>query len=794
MGKWTKKFGTSLLATSLAASLFTPAVLAKEPVPADVQTALSAPIDLNIINEDRLANALKKQGLIPQKASDKEVAAAVQKYIDKKQGEKPAVNLHEENHEDDSMDKKTKAFLTKQKEQLTKQLKKGHKELNKGKKDGFVNVKPAQQAKYKGGVREDNVLILLVEFEDFKHNNIIQEDGYMYSKDFSKQHYENMLFGDKPFKLLSGKQVPTFKQYYEEQSGGSYTVDGTVSEWLTVPGKAADYGDDSPNGGHDNQGPLGPRDLVKESLKSAAASGMDLSEYDSFDLYDLDGDGNQNEPDGLVDHLMIVHAGTGQEAGGGKLGNDAVWSHRWTLDGVFRVPGTVADVNYWGGNMAAYDYTIQPEDGAVGVFAHEFGHDLGLPDEYDTQYTGNGEPVASWSIMSGGSWNGETAGTEPTSFSPQNKEYFQTVMGGNWANIQEIDYKDITAEGTATFIDQSITKSNNPGIVKVNLPEKQVQSSIQPEFGEKYYHSTKGDDLHTVLETPEFDLTGKTSATFTYKANYEIEYGCACDYLTVKAETAEGSKVLEILGGDVTDGDATKGTTNGAWIDKSYDLSEFAGKKVKLVFEYLTDGGLAPEGFALDNAVLTADGQQVFSDDAEGTAKFTLDGFKSFNGTYFAKHHYYLEWRNYAGSDKALAFSRGPKYNTGMVVWYADDSFTDNWVGDHPGQGFLGVVDSHPQPLYGLLDGKLTTTQSTRYQVADAAFSYDKSASWYVDSPTRGEYSYNGLKGVTMFDDSRTYMNDVIPDAGRKVPNYGLKFQVVGEAKDNSAGAVWIRK
>lgn len=66
--------------------------------------------------------------------------------------------------------------------------------------------------------------------------------------------------------------------------------------------------------------------------------------------------------------------------------------------------------------MAAYDYTIQPEDGAVGVFAHEFGHDLGLPDEYDTQYTGQGEPVASWSIMSGGSWNGKIAGTTPSSF------------------------------------------------------------------------------------------------------------------------------------------------------------------------------------------------------------------------------------------------------------------------------------------------------------------------------------------------------------------------------------------
>ena len=30
------------------------------------------------------------------------------------------------------------------------------------------------------------------------------------------------------------------------------------------------------------------------------------------------------------------------------------------------------------------DYTMQPENGGVSVFAHEYAHDLGLPDEYDT--------------------------------------------------------------------------------------------------------------------------------------------------------------------------------------------------------------------------------------------------------------------------------------------------------------------------------------------------------------------------------------------------------------------------
>ncbi|MCM3665264.1 immune inhibitor A [Mesobacillus subterraneus] len=777
-------FASTLFAGSFAGSTAAPKNVAAATAPE------SAPIDLNIVDQDRLAKAMQERGLIAKGASPEEVNKAVTEYIKKKQGTKAGKT--DKHTAEDEMTKKSKDFLTKQKDKLTKQLEKGHDNFKSGKPTGYAKVDSAKQAQYNGEVREDKVLVLLAEFADFKHNSIEQEEGYMYSDDFSREHYEKMLFGNEEFTLFNGEKVQTFKQYYEEQSGGSYTVDGHVTDWVTVPGNAADYGDDNPEGGHDNLNPKGPRDFVKDALAAAVADGTDLSEFDQFDLYDLDGDGDQNEPDGLVDHLMVLHAGVGQEAGGGALGDDAIWSHRWVLNGVHRVPGTegTAQVPYWGGSMAAYDYTIEPEDGAVGVFAHEFGHDLGLPDEYDTQYTGQGEPVASWSIMSGGSWNGAVAGTEPTSFSPQNKEYFQKVMGGNWANITEVNYEDINKNGVTAVLDQSVTKSKNNGIVKVNLPKKKVKG-IEPAFGEKYYYSTKGDDLHTALETPVFDLTSATEATFNYKTLYEVEYDY--DYVFVNGVTEDGTEVeLDVIGDENTAGGME--TTQGQWVDKSYDLSQFAGQKVKLVFDYVTDGGLAPEGFAMDNLSLTVDGAEVFADDAEGPEKVTLDGFISTNGLFDKDHYYYLEWRNYAGADKGLIEGRGVKYNTGLVVWYGDDSFTDNWVGVHPGEGFLGVVDSHPEAIVGSLNGKDSVTGSTRYQIADAAFSLDKAPEWYINSPSRGIYDYEGLPGVATFDDSNKYINELIPDAGKKLPEYGLKFQVIGEAKDNSAGAVWIHK
>ena len=62
---------------------------------------------------------------------------------------------------------------------------------------------------------------------------------------------------------------------------------------------------------------------------------------------------------------------------------------------------------------------MQPENGGVGVFSHEFGHDLGLPDEYDTAGNTCGRRENStgwWTLMSQGSYgtaNNTDLGTKP---------------------------------------------------------------------------------------------------------------------------------------------------------------------------------------------------------------------------------------------------------------------------------------------------------------------------------------------------------------------------------------------
>ena len=86
----------------------------------------------------------------------------------------------------------------------------------------------------------------------------------------------------------------------------------------------------------------------------------------------------------------------------------------------------IGSSNYWIG-----DYTIEPENGGVGVFSHEFGHDLGLPDEYDTRgNTGGAENSTGWLDAHGRrartaapASRQEGIGTKPVHMTPYEKIY-----------------------------------------------------------------------------------------------------------------------------------------------------------------------------------------------------------------------------------------------------------------------------------------------------------------------------------------------------------------------------------
>ncbi|WP_269458019.1 immune inhibitor A domain-containing protein [Microlunatus sagamiharensis] len=257
-------------------------------------------------------------------------------------------------------------------------------------------------------------------FDGPQHNQIPEPDrskdnSTVWQQDYSADYFRQLYFGE-------GKGVESVKSYYEKQSSGRYSVDGTVTDWVKVPYNEARYGrSDDPNEGKAGDDPnvCGDNvcdntwDLIKDGVtqwvadqKAAGRTDAEIKEqlasYDQQDRYDYDGDGDFNEPDGYIDHFQIVHSGGDQADGDPIQGEDAIWSHKWYAfadqQGVTgpeenKLGGTeIGDSGLWVGN-----YTIQPENGGLSVFTHEYGHDLGLPDLYDT--VGGDQPVEFWSLM-----------------------------------------------------------------------------------------------------------------------------------------------------------------------------------------------------------------------------------------------------------------------------------------------------------------------------------------------------------------------------------------------------------
>lgn len=193
-----------------------------------------------------------------------------------------------------------------------------------------------------------------------------------------------------------GGSARSLRSYYQEVSLGALTVNATIiSTWWPSTRTMAYYGQDGASGVDNANGPI--YRLVIEAVKAADPT-VDFAPFDT-------------NGDGVVDHLIVVHAGSGQETNANSP--DLIWSHRWAvLDADPFVPGSqslTAD------GVQVYGYMMISEDFALGVVTHEFGHDLGLPDLYDTD--GSSQGAGLWDIMAGGSWNGIPAGSSPAHMS-----------------------------------------------------------------------------------------------------------------------------------------------------------------------------------------------------------------------------------------------------------------------------------------------------------------------------------------------------------------------------------------
>ncbi|MCM3706533.1 M6 family metalloprotease domain-containing protein [Cytobacillus firmus] len=323
------------------------------------------------------------------------------------------------------------------------------------------------------------------------------------------KYYEDLIFGTEynpyeltQFKKYDGPDVPkdrTMQNAYKESSYGKTNLvrkENTEFVWVEMPKGASYYLDQEGKYAEDGKyvngnvnGDAHTGEFIRDLLK-AADDQVDFSKY---------------AENGEVPNVFVIHEGTGAE-----FSRDPAqfWSHKWNIlsalyYGKYYETGQPAPVkegmpeeawidktvkedmtydgvivnNYniqpgIGGNVAGFDAATNtykdeaktgPFPAQTGVYAHEFGHALGLPDFYDTVYSSEG--VGNYSMMAGGSWlrypdKPEFGGNSPAHFDPFSKIFL------GWINPIEVTPED----GQQTITLPAISKATaDNGIVKMEV-------------------------------------------------------------------------------------------------------------------------------------------------------------------------------------------------------------------------------------------------------------------------------------------------------------------------------------
>ncbi|MGL5866225.1 MAG: immune inhibitor A domain-containing protein [Dermatophilaceae bacterium] len=624
------------------------------------------------------------------------------------------------------------------------------------------------------------------------------DNSTVWQPDYDRQHFQDLYFG----------ADESLREYYEKQSSGRYSVDGTVTDWVKVTYNQARYGRSDgfpcPDKVCDNAWDL-VRDAANQWVTDQRAAGRSSAEvaaemksFDQWDRYDFDADGNFNESDGYIDHFQIVHSGRDQadqsdEDPTPEFGEDAIWSHRWYAYGTDigstgpatnPVGGTeIGDTGIWIG-----DYTIQPENGGRSVFYHEYAHDLGLPDDYNTGSGCTPDPVVGGCDNSNEFWTLMAQNR----LSAKDDEAIGERGGdlGAWNKLQLgwLDYETVVA-GQQRTLDLGPQEYNSakPQAAVVVLPKKKVTTELgAPAGGEGQVYSGSGDSYEGTLESEVTVPEG--SPALTFRTRYDIEE----DYDFGFVEVDDGSGFVAVAG-SITEGpDNEIDGTQGDWADASFDMSAYAGQTVTVRFRYVTDGGSAGndaevvDGWFIDDIAIGD-----FAEDAEsGTDGWTASGFSVVGSSVTTEHDnfYIAGHRSYVSYDKYL--KTGPyfmghtttrpdfvdhfPYQEGLLISYWDTSYADNDTFAHPGNGLNLVIDSRPTPKYNLTGAPWRS----RVQVYDAPFSMKKADSFTLNVNSQPSF-VRGEPAQPLFDDTKKYWFEELPNHGVKLPAVGVKIRVV---------------
>lgn len=263
-------------------------------------------------------------------------------------------------------------------------------------------------------------------------------------------------------------------------------------------------------------------------------------------------------------------------------------------------------LDHYGGRERAIDLVAEATDGTEGVGAYL--------DEFGKTFE---DVFADWVVAN---YLNTTAGLYSHQATSARVETLRklSAIGSDEVGQYGADYLDArTAEaGSVAVFDGGDTTD-------VGVPERSGP----------FWWSNRGDGIDTRL-TREFDLTGVEAATLRFATWYEIEEGW--DYGYVAVSTDGGDTWTALAGSETTDhnpveaayGPGYTGESDG-WVEEELDLGAYAGKKVLVRFEYVSDDATSFTGLAVDDIEVPEIG---YRDDASTVGGWESEGFVRVTG------------------------------------------------------------------------------------------------------------------------------------------------------------------
>lgn len=578
----------------------------------------------------------------------------------------------------------------------------------------------------------------------------------------------------------------TVQDYYDNVAGdGNVYITGTVEGWVTVNHSEGWYGADNCATGASSGGAGHPvAELVVDALQVFSQTHPTYwTDPNFWPKYDANNDG-------VLDTFWVIHAGVGQEAGGGEQGTFAIWSHSSDLrnyadweDGYKVYEGDPATTD---DDIIVGPYTMQPENAETGVFAEEFGHNFfGFPDLYTLDASNS---IGDWNIMSGGAWMGWLGGTAPASMPLWFKmiaafDTAGTITPVNWHEPMVTRLYD-DAAGDVTIGQLEKTPAGVNKGVRVNLPDYTEALDNEAGTGKGAYSGTARDQVDLMLDK-QISIGAAATGVLTMAAYWDIEEDWDYGYVMVN-DTPIADMDGVTTNYNPNGNNLGNGLTGYGFGTLRFDLSAYAGQTVKVTLRYKTDAAVTEAGWWVDDVAL--DGTTI--DDFEGaTAPGTFPGWTNSDPGWYVvpttttHHQYYLvEWRTMTKYDQMIHktayifntmepdyVTRIPYNMPAALLYYRDTKYGATYAmhgnaGDPPSYGSkyqLLIVDQHWEPMRTFSDTVYTGYWTGRISSYDSALTLQATDAftipryWYY--PDEPPQYYPSKPAVTKFNDAKGY-------------------------------------